>query len=48
MDALIVNMFPDGIKSDFGKVTTGTPCEHAFRIVNPSNVPLRIISLTWS
>jgi hypothetical protein len=48
MDAQIVNMFPDGIKYDFGKVTRGTPCEHSFRIINPSNAPLRIISLSWS
>jgi hypothetical protein len=41
-------MFPDGLDYDFGKVTRGTQCKHSFRIVNTTNVPLRIISLRWA
>lgn len=37
-------MFPDGFTHDFGKVAR-TRLEHAFRIVNTSQVPLQIISL---
>jgi hypothetical protein len=35
---------PFGFVHDFGDVPRGTPCKHSFRIVNTSNVPLRIIS----
>ncbi len=35
-------MFPDGIGHDFGKVPRGTEARHAFRIVNTSDVPIRI------
>jgi hypothetical protein len=41
-------MFPDGVKHDFGKVQYGTIVKHTFRIVNTSNVPLRILSLRKS
>jgi len=37
--------FPIGFVHDFGKVTRGTQCHHAFRIVNTSDVPLKIISI---
>jgi hypothetical protein len=40
-------MFPDGLDHDFGKVRSGTQAEHAFRVVNTSNVPLRVISLRY-
>ena len=38
-------MFPDGLEHDFGTVQSGTFAKHAFRIVNTSNLPLRLISL---
>jgi len=39
---------PFGFVYDFGKVPRGTAFKHSFRIVNTSNVPLRIISfLGW-
>jgi hypothetical protein len=41
-------MFPDGLEYDFGKVARGTLCEHSFRIVNTSNVPLQILSLRFA
>src|SRR5712691_5689324 len=41
-------MFPDGLVHDFGKVQRGTIVNHAFRIVNTLNVPLRIVSLRLS
>jgi hypothetical protein len=41
-------MFPDGVKYDFGRVQRGSIVEHTFRIVNTSNVPLRIIALRRS
>ncbi|HEY7314978.1 MAG TPA: hypothetical protein VH643_36870 [Gemmataceae bacterium] len=40
-----VTMFPDGFVHDFGKVKRGTQARHVFRVVNPSDVPLRIVSL---
>jgi hypothetical protein len=40
-----VERCPVGLVHDFGKVTKGTQCNHAFRIVNTSGVPLRIISV---
>jgi hypothetical protein len=43
-----VTMFPDGVAHDFGKVTRGTQCRYAFRIINTTNVRLRIISLRCS
>jgi len=43
-----VGWAPFGFVHDFGKVPRGTPCKHSFRIVNLSNVPLRIISLRMS
>ena len=43
-----VERAPFGFVYDFGKVPRGTPCKHSFRIVNLSNVPLRIISLRMS
>jgi hypothetical protein len=42
------DMFPDGRVHDFGKVAQGTICKHAFRIVNTSDVPLRIIGVRTS
>jgi len=36
---------PVGLVHDFGKVQRGTQLKHAFRIVNTSDVPLRIISV---
>ena len=41
-------MFPDGLEHDFGKVKLGTIVTHAFRIVNTTGVPLRILSLRKS
>ena len=41
-------MFPDGLTHDFGKVQRGTQVYHAFRIVNTSDVPLRILSVRLS
>ena len=41
-------MFPDGTEHDFGRVDIGTQCKHAFRIVNTSGVPLRILSIRVS
>jgi hypothetical protein len=38
-------MFPDGLEHDFGRVQRGTQAKHAFRVVNTSNVTLRVISL---
>ncbi len=38
-------MFPDGREHDFGQVQSGPQARHAFRIVNTSNVPLKIVSL---
>jgi hypothetical protein len=38
-------MFPGGLEHDFGKVQSGTQAKHAFRVVNTSNVTLRIVSL---
>jgi hypothetical protein len=37
-------MFPDGLQHDFGKVPQDLQCKHTFRIVNTTNVPLRILS----
>ena len=41
-------MFPDGVVHDFGKVPRGIQARHAFRIVNTSDVPLRILALRIS
>jgi Protein of unknown function (DUF1573) len=41
-------MFPDGDTHDFGKVPQGAQLYHAFRIVNTSDVPLRIVSASMS
>jgi hypothetical protein len=41
-------MFPDGTYHDFGAVHSGEQVTHAFRIVNTSDAPLRIISLRAS
>jgi hypothetical protein len=38
-------MFPDGVVHDFGTVLMGKEVMHAFRVVNTSNIPLRIVSL---
>jgi hypothetical protein len=43
-----VTRFPDGLEHNFGKVTRGTFCMHAFRIVNTSRQPLRIVGLRKS
>jgi hypothetical protein len=40
-------MFPDGLVHDFGTVRRGTQARHAFRIVNTSAVPLRVVSLRF-
>jgi hypothetical protein len=45
---LATKMFGDGLVHDFGKVQRGTQARHAFRIVNTSRVPLRIVSLRCS
>jgi hypothetical protein len=37
--------FPDGLWHDFGIVPRGKMLKHAFRLVNTSDVPLRIVSL---
>jgi hypothetical protein len=41
-------MFPNGFTHDFGKVQRGIQARHAFRVVNTSDVPLRVVSLRWS
>jgi len=41
-------MSPLGLVHDFGKVTRGTLCRHAFRVVNTSDAPLQIVSLRIS
>jgi Protein of unknown function (DUF1573) len=41
-------MFPDGTSHDFGKVPRGTQAKCAFRIVNRSDVPIRIGSISIS
>jgi hypothetical protein len=38
-------MFPDGVSHDFGILPTETQAYHAFRIVNTSNVPVKILSV---
>jgi hypothetical protein len=38
-------LFPDGFVHDFGKVQRGTLVRFAFRFVNASDVPLRVLSL---
>jgi hypothetical protein len=38
-------LFPDGVEYDFGKVQRGPVAYHAFRIVNTTMVPLRLLSL---
>jgi hypothetical protein len=43
-EARIVRMFPDGVEHDFGTVQRGTLATCTFRIVNTSNVPLKIVS----
>jgi hypothetical protein len=45
---LAAKMFPDGRVHEFGKVQPGTQARHAFRIVNTSGAPLRIVSLRCS
>ncbi len=42
-----LTMFPDGREHDFGTVRRGEQARHAFRIVNTSAVPLRIVSLRF-
>src|SRR5690349_8122583 len=39
----IDQMFPDGLEHDFGKVERGEQLKYAFRIVNISSAPLRIM-----
>jgi hypothetical protein len=46
--AKVSKMFPDGIEHDFGLVLRGTRCKHSFRIVNTSELPLKIQSLRAS
>ena len=41
-------MFPDGVAHDFGAVLQGPKLYHAFRIVNTSDLPLRIVSVAMS
>ena len=38
-------MFPDGREYDFGKAKRGTLVKHTFRIVNRSDVVIRILSI---
>jgi hypothetical protein len=38
-------MFPDGLVHDFGPVLRGRQLTHTFRIVNTSDIPLRITSV---
>jgi hypothetical protein len=40
-------MFPDGLVQDFGVVRRRIQARHAFRIVNTSAVPLRVVSLRF-
>jgi hypothetical protein len=42
-DEEIAKIFPGGVVCDFGMVPYGTRARHTFRIVNTSNVPLRIL-----
>jgi hypothetical protein len=41
-------MFPDGLRHSFGIVSAGTLCKHAFRIVNTTGAPLKIVSIRIS
>ena len=41
-------LFPDGLVHDFGKVQRGRQVRHVFRVVNLSDVPLRVVSLRCS
>lgn len=41
-------MFPDGLFHDFGKVPHGVPCRHRFRIVNNTDLPMRVESIRAS
>jgi hypothetical protein len=41
-------LFPDGLVHDFGKVQRGRHVRHVFRVVNLSDVPLRVVSLRCS
>ncbi|MBI3822219.1 MAG: hypothetical protein HY289_06010 [Planctomycetes bacterium] len=41
-------MFPDGLAHDFGTVQCGAQLYHAFRIVNTSDVPMKIASVRRS
>ena len=45
---IIDPMFPDGVEHDFGTLRSGVVATYVFRVVNTSNVPLRIISLRRS
>lgn len=38
-------MFPDGRVHDFGTVRIGSEVKYAFRILNASDKPLKILSL---
>jgi Protein of unknown function (DUF1573) len=41
-------IFPDGTTFNFGKVPQGTKPKHAFRFVNNSEFPLRIVGVSTS
>ncbi len=40
---LAEKMFPDGVSHDFGILQRGTQAYHAFRVVNTSALPLKIV-----
>ena len=46
-DEIDEKMFPDGLMHDFGMLPMGIKAYHAFRIVNTSDVPLRISSVRF-
>lgn len=43
-----IKMFPDGLRHDFGKVPQGLQLKHTFRVVNTTNVLLKLLSLRCS
>lgn len=47
-DKIDDKMFPDGESHDFGIVQRGAQLYHAFRIVNTSDVPMKIVSVRLS
>ena len=47
-DKFVAKILPEGISHDFGALQRGTQASHAFRVVNPFNVPLKIAQVRLS